>query len=131
MKAEWRRAGHATGVLRCKLALPAIETEVERLEQGDNAVLRLRRFIQRHMPTAPDALINGSFVISAEMRAQNMSTRWTPLCRWRGGEGVEATLSRATEAWAHLPKEKWPGGYETRILAKQRAEKAEQLLKTK
>src|SRR5687767_2322175 len=68
MKAEWRRAGRATGTLICRLSLPAIDLSIDRRVKGDRAVGAIRRFLRQRIPEAPELLIGGSFVINIEFR---------------------------------------------------------------
>lgn len=109
MKEEWRKAGRATGRLRCRMTLPAIEFVVERFAGGKRAATQLGHFLQSRMPEAQSALEGGTFVIRAEIRAPRLSRRWRPICRWKAGDSIEVALERAAETWTKLPKEeKWP-----------------------
>ena len=115
MKKEWRRAGRATGRLGCRLLLPAIELDIEGSGRDKHAAAHIRRFLRAHLPAPAEAMVGGSFVISAEMRSPGLGVRWRPLCRWKAGEPLDAVVERAQKLWAAMPKEEWPGGYETRL----------------
>ena len=100
------------------MTLPAIELVAEREARGKHAATQLGHFLKTRMPEAQSALEGGTFVISAKMRAPNLAVRWRPICRWKAGEPITAALERAADAWINLPKENWPGGYESRLAAK-------------
>jgi len=105
VKDEWRRAGRATGELRCRMTLPAIEFVFERFASGPRAVTQLGHFLRSRMPEAQSTLEGGTFVISAKIRAPRLSVRWRPICRWRAGGSIEVALERASDTWTKLPKE--------------------------
>jgi hypothetical protein len=107
MTAMWQKVGHATGGLRCQITLPASETEFDlRCNRTQHAIRDVRRFVRRHLPSAPLALVGATFTISAEIRARSRGVRQRVICRWRGGESVDAALENATTAWARLLKER-------------------------
>jgi hypothetical protein len=101
-------------MLICRLSLPAIDLNLTREAKGDRPIAAIRKFVRQHIPDGLEAQEGGSFVISAEFRAKNLSLRRMPLCRWRAGEVLEAALERADKCDA-IEKEEWPGIYEQRI----------------
>jgi hypothetical protein len=111
LPAQWQRAGHATGAIRCQVILPASDTRIDmRCQQTPHAFRYACRFIERHLPSASHARTDASFTISAEFRAASGGTRWRVVCRWRAGEPVEAAIQEATALWKRIPKEEkvWP-----------------------
>jgi hypothetical protein len=102
-------------MLICRLSLPAIELNLVREAKGDRPIAAIRRFLRQHIPHALDAQEGGSFVISAEVRAKNLSLRRMPLCRWKAGDSLDAAVDRAADKWHAIEKEEWPGIYEQRI----------------
>jgi hypothetical protein len=115
---EWRRPGRATGRLRCKLNLPSIDLVIDRRSGGKHALGELSRFLRSIMPTAESALEGGSFVVSAEIRSSGLGVRWRPICRWKAGESVSASLSRAATVAATLTKEDWDEKFRRRMARK-------------
>jgi hypothetical protein len=115
---DWRRPGRATGRLRCKLNLPAIDLTIDRRSGGKHAWTELSRFLLSTMPTAESALEDGSFVISAETRSSGLGVRWRPVCRWKAGESVNASLSRGATVVATLTKEDWDEKFRRRMARK-------------
>ena len=105
MRAEWQRPGKATGRLRCLIDLPAIDLRQDLRHGRFDAI---RRFVRRYLPVATEAQEDGSFVISAEIRAPKRGVRWRPIVRWRAGESVEAALDRAAARLRDLPRERQP-----------------------
>jgi hypothetical protein len=103
MKADWQRPGRATGHVRCRLRLPAIEEDVE--YQG-RSVLQLRRFLDKQLSgRAASAREGASLTISVEVRAPKHGSRWRPICRWREGDSVPAVLDRAVALISAIPRE--------------------------
>jgi hypothetical protein len=68
-------------------------------------MIKIRRWLQRQMPSAKSALENGTFTISAEFRAANRGTRWKVIGRWSAGESLPAALDRIAIALRKLPRE--------------------------
>jgi hypothetical protein len=64
-----------------------------------------RRFILKHLPTAPSALEGATFEIRAEIRAESRGVRWKTICRWKTGESAGMALDRAVADWSSLSKE--------------------------
>jgi hypothetical protein len=107
MSAGWQIVGYATGSIRCRISLPASETEIDmRCNRTTHAVRDACRFIRRHLPSAPLALVGASFTISAEIRAASGGVRYRVISRWEQGQAVDAALDAATKAWVQLPKER-------------------------
>jgi hypothetical protein len=102
VKADWQTPGKATGLLRARLRLPAIDAESA---FRDCSIDKIRGFLRRQMPTASSALEGATFVISAEIRAPKRGARWRPIARWRAGESIEAAMDRAALTFKDLPKE--------------------------
>lgn len=101
----WRKVGSATGRVRCRINLPACETEVDlRCNSSDHAMRDVRRFVRRHLPSAPSALVGATFTISAEIRARGLGGRYRVIGHWRSGASVDAALHNAAKTRAELPK---------------------------
>jgi len=105
MRATWQNAGSATGLVRCRLHIPALDLDLNPRISSGRPLAAVRRFIASHLPTASSALIGASFSIRAEIRAKGGGARWRVLSRWQFGESVDDALDRATSEWRQLPKE--------------------------
>ena len=104
MKAGWQRPGRATGMLRCRLRLPAID-EYRELPIA-TALQAVRRFIDRELKELAASVVEGaSFTISAEMRAPNHGARWRPIRRWTQGSSVDEAFARAAAVIDAIPHE--------------------------
>ena len=104
MKGNWQRPGRATGALRCRLRLPAVDEVLDL--QRESSLLYVRRFIEKNLsvltkPAREDAV----FTISVEFRAPKHGVRWRPICRWREGDSIEKVFERATAVISAIPQE--------------------------
>lgn len=107
LQAKWQKAGFATGALACEVSLPASDSRIDRrCQQTGHAFDEARRFIRRHLPSAPSALEGATFTITAEFRARGGGVRRRVICRWQAGDSVTAALQEGARLWAQLPKER-------------------------
>jgi hypothetical protein len=120
MKAGWQRPGWATGMLRCRLRLPAIDED--RSLWRTDSLLVVRRFIDKHLAGLVDSVLdNASFTISLEMRAPKHGARWRPICRWREGDSIDEAFERAASVVSSIPREPSPQTQAYRGQVKSRA----------
>jgi hypothetical protein len=82
VKDEWRRAGRATGELRCRMTLPAIEFVFERFASGPRAVTQLGHFLRSRMPEAQSAVPTENLI--------GILRSWHP---WRKPSGLRDSSS--------------------------------------
>ena len=119
MTAEWQRPGRATGQIRCRVRLPAIEDDAE---YHGRSVLRLRRFVDKQLSNRAGSTREGaSLTISVELRAPNHGVRWRPICRWKEGDSIPAVLERAAALISAIPQEPTPETAAYRGLVRSRA----------
>jgi len=86
LPAAWQKAGAATGGIRCKISLPASETQIDmRCNRTLHAFRDACRFIRRHLPSARPARHGAVFTITAEVRAEGGGVRQRVICRPHDG----------------------------------------------
>jgi hypothetical protein len=107
-----RVAGQATGLVECRITLPALSEKIGRsfaygYRDGvrQSRLTSLRRFVREQLPKAETALEGATIVVAARIRKSNGAVGWTQLAKWQVGESLAAFLDKAVEGWLHLPKE--------------------------
>jgi hypothetical protein len=106
---EWRKPGKATGEIRCKLVLPAIDhqrTDYFHLKSTDGIGI-VTTFARQHLLVAEAFRSDGSFTVDLQVRAVSLGHRWKRLLRWVPGDDLEELLRQAAQHWADWPKEIW------------------------
>jgi hypothetical protein len=104
MKASWQRPGRATGSLRCRLRLPAVDEVMD--VQRASSLLEVRRFIDKNLSMLSQPAREGAvFTISVEWRAPKHGSRWRPICRWREGDSVSDVFERAAAVLSAISRE--------------------------
>jgi hypothetical protein len=106
---EWRQPGRATGEVRCKLVLPAIDHQLTRYFQLKPAegIGIVTSFVRRQLPDTEAFRSDGSFTIDVQVRAVSLGVRWKRLLRWAPGDDLEGLLRQASRRWADWPREIW------------------------
>ena len=66
----------------------------------------VRRFINKHLAGLADSVQDdATFTISVEVRAPKHGARWHPICRWQGGDSIDAVFARAAAVVSSIPRE--------------------------
>jgi hypothetical protein len=104
---EWRQPGKATGKLRCKLVMPAIDDQLTRYFQlkPTDRIGIVTTFVRRNLPLAEAFRSDGSFTLDIQVRAANLGVRWRRLARWVSGEDLELLFRQVSQRWIDWPKE--------------------------